>query len=266
MPNPHGTPIWYELVTRNADAAASFYETVIGWSVGPRPEGDMDYRMIGTADGSDVGGLVELAASDDAVDDAGWRFYIGVDDVDATAATITSAGGSVAIPPFDFPGVGRMAFVADPQGIPFFIMRGASDDDSTAWDRTGMGKCNWNELATPDQASASAFYAEAFGWTYPDRMTMPGEMGDYVFVEAAGARIGATMTAMKDGPPPKWQFYFRAPDIEDAAAKVAANGGTVVMGPHEVPGGDRIIVATDPEGTIFGVVGPGDGAQAGAAS
>lgn len=256
MANPHGTPIWYELVSTDAEASRTFYETVIGWTIDAKPQGDMDYRMITAADGSNAGGLAGLSpGTPAAAAKPGWRFYIGVDDVDATAAKIVEAGGSIAIPPFDLPGVGRMALAADPHGIAFFIMRGASDDDSNAWDRTGMGKCNWNELMTPDQSAANAFYAEVFGWTYPDSMAM-GEMGDYIFIDAAGTQIGATMTA-PDGPPPNWQFYFRAPDIEDAAAKVAANGGTVHAGPMDVPGGDRIIVASDPHGLMFGVVGPG---------
>ena len=42
------------------------------------------------------------------------------------------------MPAFDMPGVGRMAFVHDPQGNPFYVMRGASEDSSTAYDRTGL--------------------------------------------------------------------------------------------------------------------------------
>ena len=258
MANPNGTPIWYELVTADAEAAKAFYDDVIGWTIEIRPAGEMDYRMITTSDGENVGGVAGLGPNTPLpAATPGWRFYIGVDDVAATADKIVAAGGSIAIPPFDLPGVGRMALVADPQGIAFFIMRGASVEDSRAFDTMAMGKCNWNELATPDQVAANAFYADVFGWTYPDRMAM-GEMGDYIFVDVAGTRIGATMTARADGPPPNWRFYFRAPDIEDAAAKVKAGGGSVHFGPREVPGGDRIIVASDPQGALFGVVAPGD--------
>ena len=38
---------------------------------------------------------------------------------------------------------------------------------------------------------------------------------------------------------------------------VKNGGGTVHAGPMDVPGGDLIIVASDPHGTMFGVVGPG---------
>ncbi|MEG3123861.1 VOC family protein [Sphingomonas sp. GB1N7] len=260
MTNPHGTPIWYELLSNDADASKAFYEKVIGWTVHPADPGGMDYRMIDTGGGDFVGGLMNLTPEMHAGGaKPRWLFYIGVDDVDATVAKITEKGGGVLMPAIDMPGVGRMAFVHDPQGIPFYVMRGASPEDSTAYDRTGMGKCNWNELATPDQAAANAFYGEIFGWTFPDRMTMPGDMGDYVFVHVAGQQIGATMKAVPGGPS-GWQFYFRTPDIPATAASVAEAGGTVHHGPAEVPGGDRIIIASDPHGIMFGAVGPGEAA------
>lgn len=256
--NPHGTPIWYELVTPDANAAKTFYDAVIGWTVGDKPDGDMDYRMIATADGSFVGGLAAIGPAMPAVaSKPGWRFYIGVDDVDASVAAITEAGGSLLLPAFDMEGVGRMAFVADPQGIAFYVMRGASDEDSTAFDRRTLGKAAWNELSTPDQAGANAFYQNLFGWTLPDAMPM-GEMGEYRFIHHNGDAMRATMTRPADGPPANWQFYFRAPDIEEAAAKVTAGGGTVFHGPVDVPGGERIVIAADPQGIMFGVVAGGE--------
>lgn len=259
MRNPHGTPIWYELLSPDPDASKAFYGDVIGWTIGARPDGDMDYRMIDIGTGEAIGGLMRL--SPEMVAGGArptWLFYIGVDDVDQTVAAVTTTGGSVHLPAFDVPGVGRLAMVADPQGNTFYVMRGAKDEPSRAWDRTGMGKCNWHELATTDPAAGDAFYAAVFGWRYPDRMTMPGDLGDYTFVEANGETIGATMKA--GGQPPGWLFYFRVPDIAAAAAKVTAGGGTVHAGPMAVPGGEMVIVASDPQGALFGIVATGVGA------
>ena len=181
MPNPEGTPIWYELITADPLASKKFYDHVIGWTVDPEPMSpEMDYRGIAVDGGGMVGGVMRL--SDDMAANGGkptWLFYIGVDDVDASVEKVKANGGAVHMPAWDIPGVGRIAMVADPQGIPFYVMRGASDQSSTAFERTGMGKCNWNELNTPDQAGANKFYADTFGWTYPDKMGMHGEMGDY---------------------------------------------------------------------------------------
>ncbi len=260
MANPDGTPIWYELQSADPAASKAFYDDVMGWSIEAQPAGDMDYRMIATGangDGGHVGGVMRLTDAMTAGGaSAGWSVYIGVTDVDATCAAITANGGRIVMGPWDIPNVGRIAIATDPQGIAFYVMRGATDGESSAFDPAGLGKCSWNELVTPDQAGANRFYAAVFGWTYPDKMTMPGDMGDYVFVQI-GDRVpamGATMTTPPGGPPPGWRFYFRAADIDVAAAKVTSGGGTVQMGPHDVPGGDRIIVASDPHGVTFGVV------------
>ena len=254
MTNPHGTPIWYELVTADPDASKTFYDAVFNWTVEAQPSGPIDYRMIDTGDGL-VGGVMRLSEEMKAGGaKPGWLFYLGVDDVDATAERITAHGGAVRMGPFDLPGVGRMAIVADPQGNPFYIMKGASDATSTVWHRDAAGKCNWNELSTSDAQAGNAFYAAVFGWTFPGSMPM-GELGDYVFVEAGGETIGATMPT-PPGAPGGWLFYFGAPDIHAAKAAVEAGGGTVVDGPSEVPGERMIIVARDPHGVPFGVVAP----------
>jgi uncharacterized protein len=260
MRNPHGFPIWYELWAADPAVVIPFYEGVLGWEVGPQPDGDMDYRMIAFA-GDNVGGLMRFT-EDMQVGGAkpGWLFYIGVDDVDATIAKIVDHGGAVLTGPMDIPDVGRFALVADPQGVPFYVMRGAVDEVSTAYDRMATGKCSWNELSTTDQDAGNAFYATVFGWRYPDKMPM-GDMGDYVFVETAGQTIGATLRKPDQAPAPGWLFYFRAPDIDAAARQVRDGGGMVLVGPVEVPGGEKIIVATDPQGAAFGVVAAGAAAQ-----
>ena len=56
--------------------------------------------------------------------------------------------------------------------------------------------------------------------------------------------------------PALWLFYFGVPSIAAATAAVEANGGQVIMGPNEVPGGVWIIVGIDPQGAGFGLVGP----------
>lgn len=254
--NPHGSFIWYELLTSDPDAAARFYGDVIGWTAADSGQPGMDYRLF-SANGTAVAGHMKLPQG---AAEAGmrpvWLGYIGADDVDAAVEGITRAGGTVRMAAMDVAGVGRMAMVADPQGVGFYVMRGDSDEPSPAF-AAGMkpGHCCWNELATTDPEAALAFYTGEFGWERGDAMPM-GEMGEYRFINHNGGMIGAVMRNPADGPPPLWHFYFYVPDIDDAAAKVRAGGGTVHAGPHEIPGGDFMIVATDPQGALFGAVGP----------
>jgi uncharacterized protein len=131
MTNPHGSFIWYELMTPDVDAAKAFYDSVVGWSIAATSDFPNGYRMIERRDGKFAGGILPLT---DEMQSHGahpaWLGYIGVSDVDALATAVEGDGGKVLMPPFDIPGTGRVALLADPQGAPFYVMRGASDEDS----------------------------------------------------------------------------------------------------------------------------------------
>jgi hypothetical protein len=251
MANPQGTPIWYELMTTDADAAQTFYADVVGWSIAPFPGGDASYRILTAPDGQGAGGLMTLPEG--APMKPGWFSYIGVDDVDAMAGQIKQKGGAVHIGPQDIPGVGRFAFVTDPQGMAFYIMRGDNPADSQAFQVNSPGHCGWNELVTSDHKGALQFYGALFDWENNESMPM-GEMGDYAFIDHHGTRIGAMMTA-GGGWPTRWSYYFNVPSIDAAILKITAGGGAVTQGPHEVPGGMHIVQGTDPQGAAFALVG-----------
>jgi predicted enzyme related to lactoylglutathione lyase len=256
MTNPHGSFIWYELLTSDADAAASFYQSVIGWNAESAAMEGMDYRFFRTPEGGGVGGFMaispEMAAGGAR---PGWLGYIGVDDVDASVARLLEQGGAVHMPAMDLAGVGRMAMVADPQGAPFYVMRGASDEVSHSFDPQARGHCHWNELSTTDPTAATAFYSDLCGWTKGGVMPM-GEMGDYQFLDHAGQTFGAVMRQPMPGGPSLWLYYFGVADIDAAHAAIGGAGGQVMHGPAEIPGGEFIVVAADPQGAMFGIVGP----------
>ena len=82
-----------------------------------------------------------------------------------------------------------------------------------------------------------------------------GELGDYKFLQVGSTQMGAAMTTPPQGQP-GWLFYFMVPDIDAATARVGERGGTVIQEPTEIPGGGYSMVAQDPEGARFGLVGP----------
>lgn len=249
MADQHGEFIWYELLTPDPEAAAAFYAAATGWRMRPAPGTGRDYRILGTG-AADVAGLLPMPGQP-----ARWLGTVGVADVDRAAAGILAAGGRERMPPTDIPGVGRFALLADPQGVEFYIMRGASEAASQAFDPARPGHCQWNELTTPDQAAALAFYPGQFGWEQGDALPM-GPLGDYRFLNHGGRMIGAMMNRMPEGPPPAWNFYFGVADIDAAAAAVTGHGGVIRHGPMEVPGGLFSLFAADPQGAGFGLVGP----------
>jgi len=261
MTNKHGDFIWYELLTGDADAAGEFYRKVVGWTPKSAGQPGMDYRFFYAGDGSDpkdgIGGFMAITP-DMAAGGAKpcWLGYIAVDDVDASVAGIVAAGGALHMPAHDIPNVGRIAMVADPQGVPFYVMRGASDQGSHAFasDAPKLGHCAWNELSTTDPADAMAFYAQQFGWVKDGDMDM-GPLGKYEFLRH-DFLIGAIMPKMPQMPIPAWTYYFRVPDIDVALATIRSEGGQILQEPSEIPGGDFAMNAMDPQGAAFALVGP----------
>jgi len=255
MANHHGDFIWYELMTRDPDAAKEFYDDVVGWNIGAQAPGSLDYRMIDAGDGF-VGGVFTL--TDDMCEQGArpfWMGYVGVDDIDATLSKLQALNGAVLMPLNDIPEVGKIAMVADPLGTPFYVMQPTdTDNTSEAFKPMAKGHCSWNELTTHDQDGAIAFYAELFGWSNDESMDM-GDLGEYRFFDHHGERFGACSPHMSEEEMPIWTYYFRVPSINTAKATAEARGGKILHGPHEVPGDEHIIIGLDPEGAVFALVG-----------
>ena len=253
--NKPGDYIWYELLTSDADAAQSFYTSVLGWSYADSGQPQMDYRIVNAGENS-VGGMMPITP-DMAAQGAApiWLGYIAVDDVDATVADLQQRGGSVQMPAMDIPMVGRIAMVTDPQGAPFYVMKPQGSGKSLAFadDCPRPGHCAWNELQTSDQPGAWAFYGEMFGWQQDGEMDM-GPMGKYQFIRHGGV-LGAIMPGSAEMGPPRWTQYFRVENVDTAKSAVEAGGGKVVNGPDEIPGGDFAMNCIDPQGAAFGLVG-----------
>jgi uncharacterized protein len=253
--NKQGDFIWYELLTTDADAAQAFYAKVLPWTYAASDQPGMDYRIVRAAD-HEIGGVMSITP-DMAEHGARpvWLPYVAVDDVDRSVTALQQKGGSVQMPAMDIPIVGRIAMVADPQGATFYVMtpKGVGKSRAFAYDQPRAGHAAWNELQTSDQDGAWAFYGDLLGWKHDGEMDM-GPMGQYQFIRHTGM-IGAMMRADAAMGPPRWNTYFRVPDIDAAKAAVEASGGRVVQGPDEIPGGEFSMNCIDPQGAAFGLVG-----------
>jgi predicted enzyme related to lactoylglutathione lyase len=254
MTRKPGQFVWYELLTTDVEAAETFYKKVVGWHVTPSGQAGMDYRLWRMGDAM-ISGLMAIPADAKAHGMAPvWLGYVSVENVDEAVAAVTRDGGSVRMPACDIPDVGRMALVVDPQGAAIYVIAptGAAPSPSFAPGKPGHG--GWHELHTTDWPKALAFYGKHFGWHESRAMDM-GPMGTYLLFDAGGEAIGGMMNN-PSVPQPMWLYYFCVDDISAAVVRIGAAGGTVLQGPHEVPGGSWIIQARDPQGAMFALVAP----------
>jgi predicted enzyme related to lactoylglutathione lyase len=264
MSHSAGRFIWYELMTTDANAASRFYGAVVGWHVAGQPDqlaGGMDYRAIARDDGGSAGGMLQLTTDMQSHGASpSWVAYFHVNNVDQAVQAITADGGRALMPKMTLP-VGEIAMVCDPLGAPFYVMTPVPPPDkpdavSDVFSASQPQHVRWNELRTPDVARAQAFYGRHFGFRYNESMPMGPELGDYHFIDHGDQRVGGLMKQPPGGTAAGWTFYFGVRSASAAQRAIVAHGGTVETEMHQVPGGDWVVVATDPQGARFGVVGP----------
>jgi predicted enzyme related to lactoylglutathione lyase len=259
-----GSPIWYELMTADPGAISDFYRAVVGWTIPARGEalpGGTEYCLIERGGGGHAGGVLSLSQAMLAGGARpGWMTYFHTGDVDASVQRAESLGAPVHMPATTMEGVGRLAMLSDPTGGHFYLMSPTPPPDqpdaqSDVFDSDKPGHCRWNELQTPDEPTATAFYKGLFDWQTDNAMPM-GDKGFYRFVETEGRAIGAINPWMAEGSTAGWLPYFGVADIDIAKAAAEAAGGVVTHDVHEVPGGEFIFTANDPAGAPVAFVGP----------
>jgi uncharacterized protein len=246
-----GSFVWCELLTTDTAAAESFYKKVVGWTSAPFGPGG--YIVFNNSAGSGVGGLMKLP---DQAKQMGapphWMMYVGTPDVDGMAVRIAQMGGRVHKQPDDIPNVGRFAVVQDPYGASFAIFNPKPAPGSPERKKGATGEFSWFELYTPNPEGAWKFYQTLFGWEKTSAMDM-GEMGVYQMFGRGGGIPNGGIMKPPPGAPASWMPYALVKDAKAAAASAAANGGKIVNGPMEVPGGDWIAQGMDPQGAMFAV-------------
>jgi len=244
-----GRPVWFELMTTDTNAAESFYDKVIGWTSEPFDASPTPYTQFKRGGGVAVAGLMERPEGMNMP--PFWSMYVAVLKLEDAVADIKRLGGSELSPVIEIPSVGRMQMLKDPQGAAFYIIQPDSREQSPE-QAPAVGEASWLELMTTDAAAAMKFYQNLFGWRPSETFDM-GPMGTYQMFNRGDRMIGGMMNKPPQMAqvPPHWAIYFRVPDIDAATLRIKANGGKILNGPTEVPGGDWIVTGMDPQGASF---------------
>lgn len=120
----YGEPVslcWNELVSTNVDLAQRFYTEVFGWKAELQNMPGMKYVIFKNGETS-VGGLMEQPKDMKGAPSV-WACYFAVEDTDVTTASANKLGCQTLLPPTDIPNVGRFAWLKDPQGAVFAVIK-----------------------------------------------------------------------------------------------------------------------------------------------
>lgn len=110
-PGP-GRVAWMELLARDGEAAAAFYQSLIGYDVILIERRGGDFIIL-EASGRERAGVTENPVEDGQ---PVWLTYFAVADLDDAVALVPELGGEVLLPPSPDLREGSMAVVTDPSG------------------------------------------------------------------------------------------------------------------------------------------------------
>jgi uncharacterized protein len=246
---PHGTPCWIDVLVTDPGAAREFYSGLFGWDIQDGPPEAGGYLMC-MKEGRPVAAISPKPESNPFPNV--WSTYLASDDVDATVARATRAGGQVMMEPMDVMTAGRMAMALDPTGAPYGIWQAGTHLGVGLYNEPGT-LC-WNELMTRDYKGAKAFYGSVFGYTFDEI----GEGFSYSTVRRAGdgevvAGVGELDEGMPAEVPASWVTYFMVEDTDASAAKAVELGASTVREPVDTPFG-RMAPMIGIQGEAFSLI------------
>ena len=241
-----------DLAATDLESQTSFYEGLFGWTHTdvPTDKGPI-YRMYSKDGGAVAGGFTMSPDMRAAGIPTMWNSYVAVDDVDAMAEKAVRLGGQIAMPAVDASGYGRFVGIQDPTGGMLFLWHSNEPDPSAIYGVPGA--LAWNDLSSRDPDTAVTFFADLFGW---DIQPMQSGSMPYWMINVDGIGQGGIMPMPEMVPPEvpaNWLVYFGTENTVATAESAVALGGSVVVGPVEMPGMTWAVIA-DPQGATFGLL------------
>ncbi len=250
--------VWHDLNTKDVEGSKKFYGEIFNWKLESSDNGP--YLHIKAGDQM-IGGMRQMGANEPYP--TNWMAYVVVDDVAATVANITSAGGKVYMPTTTIENVGTFAVTADPSGAVFAPWKSARAGEDV--ERPAMPApftfC-WDELFTTDPAAAGAFYEKVFGWK--QRAVEMGGGMTYTLLDRPGVKnpkgdpqsAGGMMKSPPGVPYSFWLPYIAVDHCDRVSERAAKLGANVTMQPTDIPNVGRFATWLDPQGAAIAILQP----------
>ena len=258
-----GAFIWRDLMTRDPQAAQSFYEELFGWGT-QVAEGDWgSYTMWtrGTAERpGPFGGVVKLEGPEGEAVPSHWMNYVAVGDLDAALSQVEAKGGTICVPATPIPGVGRFAVIDDPTGGTVSLMERDEEQDSpVGLHGAEAGEFCWCEMMTGQPEQARDFYdAILQNWAFESHEM--GPMGTYHMIQrqvegdqGQGGIMAMPAEQQAQGVRSHWLPYVAVSSVEATFERAQELGASALAPPFDVGDFGRAAILADPTGAAFAV-------------
>ena len=233
-----GKFVWHDLLTDDMEAARKFYGDVFGW----RFETKRDYTQIFNQEEL-IGGMMQVAPSDDQKAKAVWLPSISVANIDKSIKYLTSQKGQVLKGPLVMKKRGKGVLVSDPHGAHVVLLRAKGGDPKDK--KAQIGDWLWNELWTNKPQESYDFYRHLGGY---DGYEMRDE---YYILKRKNKWRAGIREIEKEEFKARWIPTIRVSDLEGTMAKVKSSGGEVLVAPDEELVNGNVALIADNKGAAL---------------
>lgn len=249
-----GTFCWVDLATSAPEEAKKFYNALFGWEAEDEPAGEgMVYTML-KIKGKPVAALYKMNPEMQKMNiPPHWTSYFTVENADETMEKATKAGGKPVMEVFDVGDNGRMALFSDSVGA--HLAAWQPKESIGASYKYIPGAIAWAEHGSGDPEKAIPFYESVFGWSSKTQKYGEGDYTTFFLGEEMVAGMYKMPADMK-GVPPHWLPYFSTADIAQNIETIEKNGGKIIMPKTNFEGVGDVVIFSDPQGAVSGIVQP----------
>lgn len=117
---------------------------------------------------------------------------------------------------------------------------------------TAVGRVVWHDHMSGDPEAARRFYADLLGWDF--EVWKAGEW-DYPMIKVNDTTHGGFGPSQGNAPP-HWLCHVLVDDVDAAAGRVEAAGGSIVAPAMDIPEVGRMVVVADPQGAVLSLYAP----------
>jgi len=231
------------LKTSDAERAARFYTSLLGWTTKPAAPDHIFFQSGGKTVASMQ---TTIASGRDA-----WVPHVRVDALDRTIDTATALGATL-LDVTNVAGVARMATLADREAAVFGLWQPDSHVGAEQMDMPGS--IWWVEVLARDPAIARDFYGRLFEWNARDTSFEPFAV--YSVFERPGHQEGGLLQIQPGWEiEPSWNTIVSVDDCDATMSRAPGLGGHMGF-VHTVPKHGRIGSIFDPGGAFLALRGP----------
>jgi uncharacterized protein len=137
---------WHELLAADWENAFAFYSELLGWQKVDAEVGPTDTYQLFSAGGQTIGGIFTKLPAEPV---PFWLYYFNIDDIDAAAERVKTAGGQVFKGPTELPGGSWIARCRDPQGTAFALQGKRGHVSGVGWSTEWSGFSSRGRLLAP---------------------------------------------------------------------------------------------------------------------